>query len=259
MERSTRIAGALVPAAVLSVLTACSSSKSSTPPSSSPATTPSPTAASTAESSALPPSSASSAPSTPSNAALNAISVQPSDLPAGWTTGPVDVDRSEDASHAALVGCVGGRNTTPDRLAEVHSPDYSQGDATISSQVSAFKSASDVAVDVQLLSSPKINACYAALAKAQLGTTVPAGTKINSIKVTVTPGAGGGPSNLAGTATAQINLTINGQTGDAFLNVAYITGPSIEAQVEFQNVGTPIPTALRNSVIAKVAARAARG
>lgn len=252
MQRSVRVVTVLMTAAVVSVSTACSSSKSS---SGSPAKTPS---TSSAASSPAPSTSASSVTSTPSTATLTAITVQPGDLPAGWTSKPAQPDPNEDAYQAALVTCVGGRDTTPDRVAQVHSPDYSQGQATISSSAKALKSPSDVTADTQLLTSPKINDCYAALIRSELAKSA-AGATINSLTVTVTPGSGGGPTNVVGTAAAQISLTAQGQTATAFVDATFITGPSIEAEVDFQNVGAPIPAAVRIPVVANVAARAAQG
>ena len=80
-----------------------------------------------------------------------------------------------------------------------------------------------------------------------------------SVRAQASSASGGGPSNVAATVVAQVNLTVQGQTADAFLNVAFITGPSIEAEVDFQNVGAPIPADLRIPVVANVAARAAQG
>jgi hypothetical protein len=249
MERFTRGAAVLVTGALLCLSTACSSSKSSS--------TPSPTA-STAASSTAPSSSPSSAASTPSTATLAAIAVQASDLPAGWTSQPSQPDPKEDANRAALVSCVGGRDTTPDRIAQADSPDFSQGEAGISSRAAAFKSQSDIAADTQLLASPKIDSCYATALRALLAETQPSAT-INSIKVAVTPGSGGGPSNVAATATSQISLTIQGQTALAYIDIAFITGPSLGVQITFSNVGQPVATAVRSAVIARVAARAAQG
>jgi len=252
MQRLVHMVSVLTAAAVVSVSSACSSSTSS---SGSPTTTP-PT--SSAASSPAPSTSASSALSTPSTATLTAITVQPGDLPTGWTGKPAQPDPAADAYQAALVSCVGGRNTNPDRVAQVQSPDYSQGQATISSSAKAMKSPSDVAADAQLLSSPKINDCYATLIRTELAKSA-AGATINSLTVTVTPGTGGAPANVVGTAAAQISLTAQGQTATAFIDATFITGPSIEAEVDFQNVGAPIPADVRIPVIANVAARAAQG
>jgi hypothetical protein len=41
--------------------------------------------------------------------------------------------------------------------------------------------------------------------------------------------------------------------------VAFITGPLIEAEVDAENVGTPVPASVVNRLVATVATRAAKG
>ena len=70
---------------------------------------------------------------------LGAIVLQDDDLP-DWTGADYQADPNEAADNAAMQACVGGRDTDPDRIAEVHSQDYSLGDATIGSDASLFSS-----------------------------------------------------------------------------------------------------------------------
>jgi hypothetical protein len=251
MKRSLPLSG-LVTAGVLCVSTGCGSS--SRPASTSTLSRGGSSSATSARSSA-PPSTPVS-PTAPS-IALNAITVQRSDLSPGWRAITYEPNADNARYQAALVRCVGGRDTSADRVAEAHSPDYSQGSASVASRAVLFKSLGDVAANVQILSSPKINSCYETLARAELTKSVPTGTTINKVTITVTPGPGAAPSNVAGTIVGDITLTANGQTTDAFLNVALITGPLVAAEIDFENVGAPIPAALRNAVITRMAARAA--
>jgi hypothetical protein len=126
MKRSLPLS-ILAAAAALCVSAACGSA--SKPAST---TTPSSGGGSSATSGA-----SSSVPSTPVNtaavtAALRVITLQRSDLPPGWTATAYQPDPSNAVYQAALVRCVGGRDTSADRVAEAHSPDYSQRNATIS-------------------------------------------------------------------------------------------------------------------------------
>ena len=75
----------------------------------------------------------------------------------------------------------------------------------------------------------------------------------------MTPGSGGGPRNVVGHGAGRINVTTGGQVVNLYLNVAFITGPLIEAQVDFQGIGAPVPLATRTAAIATVAARVAAG
>ena len=44
-----------------------------------------------------------------------------------------------------------------------------------------------------------------------------------------------------------------------YLTVALITGPLIQAEVDTENVGTPLPASVVNPLVATVAARAVKG
>jgi hypothetical protein len=122
--------------------------------------------------------------------------------------------------------------------------------------VTSFPSQADVTSDTAIVRSPKMSACYSKLAADEIGGTLPAGSTLNSASVVVTPGSAGGPANVVATGAGKVEVTVNGAVNDLYVNVAFITGPSLEAEVDFTNLGSPVPAALRSSLIAKVAARA---
>jgi hypothetical protein len=189
---------------------------------------------------------------------LEQIVLQADDLP-GWTAAPYQDDLSDNQDELDLLHCTGARNTDSDKVAEINSSDFSLDQATISSNATSYRSQSDVDGDVALLRSPKFASCYQSLVKDQLGKSLPAGTTISSAKVTITPGRGKGPVNLAATASAVITVASGSLSLTVYVNVAFITGPRIEAEVDAENVGTPVPAALRSKLVQAVAARAARG
>lgn len=191
----------------------------------------------------------------PATPQLTAIALQASDLPAGWAGTASDPDPAEASEDAALAQCVGGKDSYPDETGESNSDDYGLDNASISSSATSFRSPTDVTADIAIIKSPKIDSCYKQLAVSQLG-GLPAGATLNSAEIDVTPGSAGGPSNVVAGASGKIEITASGQLLDFYLNIAFITGPSIEAEVDFFNIGTPVPPALRASLIAKVSARA---
>jgi hypothetical protein len=191
----------------------------------------------------------------PATPQLTAIALQASDLPAGWAGTASDPDPAEASEDAALAQCVGGKDSYPDETGESNSDDYGLDNASISSSATSFRSPADVTADTAIIKSPKIDSCYKQLAVSQLG-GLPAGATLNSAEINVTPGSAGGPSNVVATASGKIEITASGQVLDFYLNIAFITGPSIEAEVDFFNIGSPVPAALRASLIAKVSARA---
>lgn len=258
----------VVAAAGLS-LAACSSSShpvaapvtSNTPA----ATTSSTPAAPT--SSTLSPSSQTTPSTTPSSPRLAAINVQPGELPKTWQPIPYKPDAASAANQAAIVTCVGGTNTAAHRTGEAHSPEYKLGNATVSSDAESFASQADVAADIALLHSPKIDACYETLLRAEIQTTLPAGATIKTVSIKIVPGPGTAPQNVVATGTGVINLTVGSNTTapttaavttSIYITVSFISGPLTEAEVDTQSVGRPLPPTIAAGLTTAVASRAAK-
>jgi hypothetical protein len=156
------------------------------------------------------------------------------------------------------VACVGGKNTKADRTASGLSSDFSLADATISSSADSYKNQADLDADVAILTSPKVSSCYESLFRSQFKTELPAGSVVKTLSIKITPGNGALPNNVVGTGTGEVVVVANGQTLKIYLNVAFITGSLIEAEVDAENVGTPFSPSLLSGVITKVAERAAK-
>jgi len=247
--RGKRLVGVCAVGCGIAMLVACGSSTSKT--------------ASTSSGSR--PASSSSTASTSSSAApasltqLKKIVLQPADLPRGWKGTPYRPDPSDAAVQAAFVKCVGVRNTDPDTVAEANSEDFALGDADISSSAHSYRSQTDVDTDTASLRNPKYAPCDEQLAKKQLATSLPAGAMIESASVKITPGSAGGPANVVGTEAGTFKVSANGQQVPVYVTGVYITGPLIEAEVDTENVGSPVPASVVNALVATVAARAAEG
>jgi hypothetical protein len=231
------------------MLAACGSSSSKTP------STPSGSRPASASSPAT--SSSSAAPA--SLPQLKKIVLQPADLPPGWKGTPYHPDPSDAANQAALVKCVGARNTDSDKVAEAHSEHFALGDASISSSATSYRSQSDLDADLAKVHSPKLSPCYDQLVNTQLASSLPAGATIESESIKITPGSPGGPTNVVATGTGTIKVRVNGQQVPVYLTVAFITGPLIEAEVDTENVGAPVPASVVNGLVDAVATRAATG
>jgi hypothetical protein len=185
--------------------------------------------------------------------------LQAADLPAGWKSKPYTADPRHSASQAALMKCVGARNTDADKAAEAHSPDFAYGAATVSSSAASYRSQGALDSDIAMLKSPKLSPCYEQTLKRQLVTSLPPGATIQSASFTITPGAGGGPANVVATGSGTIKVTMNAQRVAVYASIAYITGPLTEAEVDTTNVGEPVTASLVRSLVAGVATRAAKG
>ena len=190
---------------------------------------------------------------------LKGMVLQAADLPTGWQGTPYKADSSEGATQAALVKCVGIRNTDPDKVLAAHSPGFTLGDASISSSATTYRSQGDINTDIALMQSPKLSSCYEQLVRTQLPATLPVGATIDSVVLTFKPGSAGGPANVVATGNGIIKVTANSKQVSIYQSVAYITGPLIEAQVVTGSFGTPVPPSMVDPLVAKVAARAAKG
>lgn len=234
------------------LLAACGSSSpkatstgSSAPPSTS--SSPSPTAS----------SSAATAPA--SLAALRKIVLQPGDLPAGWNGTPYRADPHDAANNAAMMRCLGVPDTSKDKVAEIHSQDFGLGNSNVSSAAATFKSQKDLDLDIASLRNAKVPTCIDQLMRTQMASSLPAGASIASESFKVTPSPAGVPANVVASVQGTIKVTASGQQFAVYVTIAFITGPLIEAQVDSENLGAPLPASLLNGLVSAVAKRAAQG
>jgi hypothetical protein len=189
---------------------------------------------------------------------LKKIVLQPADLPAGWKGTAYQPDPNQSAEDAALVKCVGMRNTDSDKIAEANSDDFSLGNATISSSATSYRSPSDLTTDIAILNSPKVSPCFEQMLKKQLAAALP-GAAIESGSLTIRPGSSGGPANVVATGSGSFKISDSGQQVPVYLTVAFITGPLIEAEIDTENVGEPVAASVVNPLVAAIAARTAKG
>lgn len=179
------------------------------------------------------------------------------DLPAGWKSDAYQPDAGDKADQAALVRCVGARDTDSDKTGEAHSPNFYDRNASVSSEAERYRSDRDLAIDEAVLRSPRTIPCYRKLSTpARLG--LPNGSKITSISFHFSGHLRGQPTNVIGGLQAVISAVVSGQKAVLYEDAAFVIGRRIEAEVDFSNVGTRVPTAFRAALTATVAARAAR-
>ena len=190
---------------------------------------------------------------------LKKIVLQPADLPSGWKATAYQPGPNDSASNAALAKCIGARNTGSDQVAAAHSDVFTRGAASISSSATSYRSQSDLAADVATLHNPKLSLCFGQMMKKQLAASLPLGATVKSASIKITPGSAGGPADVVATGTGIIEVSVSGRQVPAYLRVAFITGPLIEAEVDAENVGAPVPASVVNRLIATVATRAAKG
>lgn len=269
-RRTRAVAAAALAMCTVWALTACSSTTDGSPTGGSPTapiSTPGPTTAPTSGgstdfptsgptaggSTAVPTSGGSGSP--PSEAALKAMVLQQSDLPSGWTGTAYEPDPTDAKNKAQFAQCTGHRNTEPDKVTEVHSDDYNSGPSQLSSQATSYSSADAIAEDTAAMQSPKATSCYEQLAKTEIPASLPAGMKVERLTVKISKPAPGDPSNLIAWGDATVVVSQDGQQTTVYTAAAFIVGQLVEAEVDFTNVGSPIPASVRQQLATLVADR----
>ena len=192
----------------------------------------------------------------PSKATLQKVVVQQSDLPSGWKGSPPSIEASQVGNVvSAVYTCIGGTTiNNKNEIEQVNGDDFTQGQNTISSSATSFKTQQEIDNRVKLLLDPKADACFTSTLKSTLGKVVP-GAKVASAQVHVVKGYPGAPSNVAASATAQLALSIAGQTEPIYLSAAFIKGTLLGATVEFLGVGSPIDASVQTKAVTDVANR----
>jgi hypothetical protein len=205
--------------------------------------------------SAAPSSSAAAA--APGQTQLAGVVLAAADVPTGFLGSAHTDDPGDAADQAAMVQCVGGKNTDPDKVATANSPDFSLNDAQISSSATSYQSQADIDADIALIQNPKVSGCYQQLLKTQIASSLPAGTTVSSVAVTIISGSNGGPSNVVGMGTGTVIIAQDGQQVPIYIAVAFITGRLTESEVDFENPTQPIPASVFSALVTTVATRSA--
>jgi hypothetical protein len=191
-------------------------------------------------------------------AQLRKIVLQATDLPPGWKRSPVASDDGTN-SNEDLAACVGAKNTDADQIASVDSDDYDLGNAEISASASSYKSQSDLATDIAIIKSPKFLSCTTQGLKQELATSMPKGTTVGAVSLKFTAGPGRGPANVVGSGSMSMPVIGNAGKMTVYVDFVYLTGPLIEAEVDAENLGAPVPASVLQAAVQAVASRAATG
>jgi hypothetical protein len=184
---------------------------------------------------------------------LQKIVVREADLPSGWNPTESLSLLNPDVD-AALARCMGVRDTTPNMVAGAESPSYTAGETQIGSVAASYRTEADLDVDFGMLTNPRLKPCLERFTRVlyeQLDWTVDS----FSSKVTLAPA--GSPDNVVGVLDDKLVGTVAGRDLVEYDRTAFIRGPLLEVQVEMVSVDEPIPAAIWNLIVAKVAARAA--
>jgi len=181
----TRLTSGTVAALSVLLVAGCSSSHAHTASSTVAGTTPN---SATTTPTTTPTTSSTSSGSATVAAALQRLVLRTGDLPAGWTGAAYQSSPGASNAHAAFSQCAGIPNSDSAKTGEVHSDDFSQGEATISSEAFGYSSAAAVTSDRSAIAGPKAKQCFQTLFDQQLRAALPAGSTLKPPSVTVYQG-----------------------------------------------------------------------
>ena len=258
-----RISVAIIPALALALtVSACSSTsngKGSAIGASGSSGSSGSTSATTGASATTPTTSAAVA--APDEAKLKTLVLTAADVPSSWTASPSSSsgDNSPDdaASQAQLAACLGVPNSDKKQVASADSDDYDLANSSISSNASSYSSQDVVDQDAAALSKSNAASCFKQGLQKALTSQLPAGATVDKFDITITPGAGGGPSNVAGTLRVEVLVGVAGQQAHVYLDIVLIKGKLIEASVQFTGFGAPIAADIEAKAVRAVADRVA--
>jgi hypothetical protein len=192
----------------------------------------------------------------PNQAALAAMNIKTTDLP-GWAVGPNTADDGDsDTDNDSVQLACPQLGPDPVETSEADSPKFSLDETTVSSSTSTYASNAVVTADIGRLSNPAVTSCLKQIIadgfSKQASTSKVSATEQN---VTVTPAPSGSPSGLVATIEFTANLSVNGASASYEFDEIVIAHGRVEAAIEITQVGSSVPTDLKNSLAKDVAGR----
>jgi len=176
---------------------------------------------------------------------------RPSDLPAGWKATPHHDDPTDKAFDDQLAACLGRPSPTTYLTATADGPDFSNGDAEVSSQAQLVRTVADFDADVQAVQGPKFVPCVRRVVTKSLQQL--AGASVRSVAVAPLPVARHGEYSSGFRAT--IRVLVQGQPVTVYQDGILLGKGRTELTAGFSDVQQPPDPALEKALVAKLAAR----
>jgi hypothetical protein len=78
---------------------------------------------------------------------------------------------------------------------------------------------------------------------------------VDALTLNITPGSGGGPSDVVATAQVTVTATVSGQQATVYITATFIAHDRVGAEVDGENVGSPVDASVLQKAVAAVAQR----
>jgi len=184
-------------------------------------------------------------------ATARALLLRLSDLPDGWRATQYRQDPVDKAINEQLAACLGRPSPETYTTVDLFSPDFSMGNADVSSEATLVKTTDDFKADAAAVRGPRFAPCV----KRALAKFAPQGVSVRSIVIQPLPVASYGQFSIGYRAT--ITLTGQGQTPVIYDDEVFLGKGRIELSASFSDVGRPFDPGLRRALLAKLGVRLA--
>jgi hypothetical protein len=187
-------------------------------------------------------------------AAAAAINLTAADLP-GWQSSPNQTSSSDRALAARLAACAGAANPSTTDVVDMSSPNFDQGNAEASSDVTTVHTAAQGTQDLQAMRSSKLGTCVTQIGTSYIQSTLPSGTTLTALNLVRLRPANSPPNSFAFRLSVTVSVPNQGNVAINSDTIGFLVG---RAQIELdvtQTGGTPDP-ALEQRLLALLVGRA---
>lgn len=188
-------------------------------------------------------------------AAAEKINLKQSDFPSGWTSKPHQTSPDDAAMNKRFFECLGGSDPTPRQTADVHSPDFTQGQVNqASSRVQFMRKDADTANDLAALQGSKTTDCIKTLVQEAAQKQLPSGTSVSGLTAEQLKV----PTYREGTAAFRVSFTVaaTGINVPIYADAVYFRAGRALVSLTTVNGGSPIDSDFEKSLARKLADRA---
>lgn len=190
------------------------------------------------------------------NATAEKIVLKQADLPSGWTSKTHQTSPNDATTRKRFFECIGATDPKPQQSADVHSPDFTQGQLNqASSEVQLMKTTKDASDDMAALQGAKTVDCVKQLGQEAAQNQLPAGTSITDLTAAQLKF----PTLKDGTAAVRVSFTVatsGGVNVPIYADVAYFRAGRALASLSTVSGGAPMDAKLEEGLAQKMAARA---
>jgi len=184
------------------------------------------------------------------------INLTAADVPPTWTSAPNDNSSGTDSEDAQVAACAGAPDPSTSIEGDFYSPDFSMQGADVSSDVTIMKTLRLAQQDMTAMTSQNAIDCFRKMLPALAKSSADPGDQITVESVNSVPVANYGTDSFG--IRVVMRLTA-GTTGGVvtFDELGFLRGRE-EITGTFTGIGSGFPTAMEQSLMATIAARAAK-